>query len=318
MLRPDQSTRRTTAHRGFTLIEMMIALALSTLVVGGVISLLGMIRSAESRQSQRYEEMMEASIAQRTVRKAMMTLVAAPPPPEPDETGDDDDDDDFEDMTEEERRQLLGEEFISDEQMQDLERGTRSRDADSREAAMSELIEQLLERPDSPLPHFELYYEEYEGVVLPRLEIVLMQSPVPVATEPAEIVLQQRSRVEPQSEEELRAQRVARLLAQSRGTVRGAFELMLYEDGWALQWTPVDPPGRPYILVRNVIRCEWWLLPRGGATTEDGERQVKEYTNIGLAYEMGEFPLAVRLILETESGMAVDWLFETDIAPAEE
>jgi hypothetical protein len=93
------------------------------------------------------------------------------------------------------------------------------------------------------------------------------------------------------------------LAARIRGTIRGVFELLYLDDGFALVYTPIEPFGEPHMLGRGFVDLVWEILPREAG--EDGWQQV------GAAYLEKQYPSAVRLRLRTVGGTTADWLFET-------
>jgi len=93
----------------------------------------------------------------------------------------------------------------------------------------------------------------------------------------------------------------------SRGEpIRGALELIYTpraeEDRWRLQWRPLRPAGAPTVLLEDLTLAEW--------SVTDSQGQFDEFT----AYSQPELPWAVRLILWTEGGVRVDWMFDLGAA----
>ena len=88
--------------------------------------------------------------------------------------------------------------------------------------------------------------------------------------------------------------------------IRGALELIYTprggEDRWRLQWRPLRPADRPTVLLENLTLAEW--------SVTDSQGQFDEFT----AYAQPELPWAVRLILWTEEGVKVDWMFDLGVA----
>lgn len=81
--------------------------------------------------------------------------------------------------------------------------------------------------------------------------------------------------------------------------VWGAFESVPHAGGWALLWTPIDPPGDPVVLIDDARLVLASCLAEGGQWT----------TNLR-AYDKQRMPRAIRLIVWTRSGARLDWLFE--------
>jgi len=84
--------------------------------------------------------------------------------------------------------------------------------------------------------------------------------------------------------------------------VRGAFDLVPTParsgPRWRLQWTPIEPAGKPTILLENLELAEW--------SVTDSQGQVDIFST----YERQDLPWAVRLVLWTDSGVKVDWMFD--------
>lgn len=143
--------------------------------------------------------------------------------------------------------------------------------------------------PADQLPHFELSeHETTGGAFLQRLELVVRDSPVAQSWMPSE------------DDEDASLLDVA-----ATTSVRGAFELIELDAEWALVWVPIDPPGVPEVLVRDLDACRWTVLPK----TNDGAEWMEAWE----ARDLREFPVAVRLVLWTRKGGRVDWLFETAV-----
>ncbi len=231
------------ARAGFTVLELMLALALSTVVVMGAIGLIGMVYSADRRLAVRLDESVDLALAQGVVRKAMSSLVAAPPltdtPAAPAPAND----------------KPEGEEEEKDEgekardEMKDLITAI-TRDEKSAKAMVDE---------DPDLPHFELVlYPGPAGMAIPRLEVVVLEPPAP--PEPGDEFL---------VEEEVLGE-----------PVRGAFELSEDPDGYfVLTWRQIEPARRPVTLLRRLVRCDWLVLPReryGGQWVEVETQYIQE------------------------------------------
>ncbi|MEM9084212.1 MAG: hypothetical protein AAGB34_11495, partial [Planctomycetota bacterium] len=145
--------------------------------------------------------------------------------------------------------------------------------------------------PYSEPDYFILEYEELgDGRYVQRLVVMLRESPLPLTAQ----------------ELEARTSENGRVSVTPTDAVYGAFELReTVEDGWVLQWAPIEPAGEPQILVRRITRCEWSVLPSGIETDEWPD----QYS----AYLAEDFPFVFRLVLETESGVYEDWVFETNV-----
>jgi len=92
--------------------------------------------------------------------------------------------------------------------------------------------------------------------------------------------------------------------------VRGAFDLVPTPtsapgpqgDRWRLQWTPIEPAGEPTVLLDNLELAEW--------SVTDARGQVDIFST----YERDDLPWTVRVVLWTESGTKVDWMFDLGAA----
>lgn len=286
------ATRPTRA--GFTVLELLLALALGLVVSTTALSLFWLVSSSDERLDSRFDEAIDLAFAQETLRRAMGQLVAAKPV-DPDATPlaaePEEDDDDAE-----------GEEGEGDGPEAELEIEEEDLPEDEANAELHAIITEMTGDPalanqllgvvtGIDRPHFEIYFDSLgERGVLPVLEVVLMQSPVPpLALREGE----QRSAVS----------------AATLNAVRGVFEAVDLGDRMLLQWTPVDPPGPPTALMDNIIAIEWWALPRA--------RHGGEWVQLHAAYLQEDYPVAVRLVLWLRSGAHVDWLFETTVATPE-
>lgn len=289
MTPPPRSTRN-----GFTVLELLLALALGLVVSTTALSLFWLVSSSDRRLDTKFDESIDLSFAQETLRKAMGQLVAARPV-DPDENaiasqtagGEDDEGDEGEGDDSAEAPEPEPEEPEEDEGP-----NARLREVITELTGDPELAAQLLGVvTDIDRPHFEIYFDSLgERGVLPVLEVVLMQSPVPP---PALLEGETRS-----------AASGATLTA-----VRGVFETVDLGDRLLLQWTPINPPGPPTALMDDIVAIEWWALPRA--------RHGGEWVQLHAAYLQEDYPVAVRLVLWLRSGAHVDWLFETTVATPE-
>lgn len=89
----------------------------------------------------------------------------------------------------------------------------------------------------------------------------------------------------------------------------GAFELVSYrlepyfytlgQLSWALLWTPIDPPGRPTVLVDALEFASWQALDNDMEWQDEYEARF-----------VGDFPRAIHVQLKSWTGANADWLFE--------
>lgn len=270
---------RRTRH-GFTLLEVMLSLALASLVVAGVISLLMLMQSQVRVSEAAFADSQGLFRTQLVVRRAMQTLVAGEP------TSDD---------VEQDPGELDPENDDIDPAMADL-RASLEGLVGAADAA-SILSGRL---PASQrLPHFELSWDAAApGVVVPYLEVVVLESPVPINTE-----------------EMGEAEREMTLRDSAAAAFRGVFEVApddLDPEQWNFRWTPIDPPLRPMVLLRDIDpeSVAWLILP----LKRDEKATDPWVTEVYGAYLAEDFPLAVRLVMKTESGARIDWVFESAVA----
>lgn len=78
----DARARHARSARAFTVLEVVIASALASIVLFAALGVMSFMRRADERLSRRFEDVSELSILHGTIRRAMQTLVAATPPPE--------------------------------------------------------------------------------------------------------------------------------------------------------------------------------------------------------------------------------------------
>lgn len=278
MIRPDATSRR-----GFTVLELTIALALSSLVLFSAVGITAMIARTDRVTSRYMNDSANLSQTQFIVRRAMQNLVAARPLPPPPEEGE---------LAPE------GEDGEPAARTPDppADGGTQSV-LDSIFGGVDDSLPVQAAIPDtSKPPNFELYYERVlfpptgEVIFLPRLEVVTSIWPVPRRDIPLSQI----------GDPEVRRQELA---SRIRGTIRGVFELLYLEDGFALVYTPIEPAGDPFIMGRGFEDVMWEIMPK--------DAEAGGWQQVGAAYLEEQYPDAVRLRLRTATGTTADWLFET-------
>lgn len=260
---------------GFTLLEVVLSLALAGLVVSAIFGLIGMMHHQMRVSGGVYADTQGLFRTQTVVRRALQSMIAGQPMPlNADTSADDPENDDFESLRAE------------------LEGVIGAADADSILRSGSSARRGLL-------PQFELAWDEPEpGVVVPSVEVVVLESPVPIDTG----VMGE-------------AEREMTLRDSAVESFRGVFEVVRDEftpEVWNLRWTPVDPPMRPMVLMHDVIpeSVAWMVLP-----LKRNEKASDPWVSDVFAAYLGEdFPLAVRLIFRTNSGAQADWVFEVAVA----
>lgn len=290
--------------RAFTILELLTALALAAIVVSSILGILRFLAVADRAGAARLDSTIDLSIAQRALSRAMQTLVAAPPPveippPPP-----------VEDPLAEgaEGEEALPEADALDHAafIQDII-ATAGIDPASLtgDSALAGLVNLELDSAEPMM--FELYFAESEsGAGLPTLELVMLEPPImaPPDQELDDAFHQGVAETLDLGDEEAQTQSFE---DQYAPTYRGAFEVVEYEAGWAFQYTPITPPDRPVVLVPHVRLVEMYVLPRKGQGYEEG------WKDLFAAQQLLQFPVAVRIVLQTADGQQVDWVFETAI-----
>lgn len=210
--------------RGFTVIELVVAIALSAIVVMSAMSVMFFLTSSEERLSKRFDDQEALIVTQTVVRRAMGSLIAA----KPQEPGPRGGAGTVRGAGEESGMEAEGEEPADD--LTDLIVSVTG------DAALAEALTAASDRPN-----FELYFDEVGGMALPALEVKVMESPVPPPSDAWE------------ASEVLGVEQFL--------PVRGVFETLVLDDGLALQWRPVNPPAAPTLLIRGLAAIEWYCLP---------------------------------------------------------
>jgi prepilin-type N-terminal cleavage/methylation domain-containing protein len=275
--------------QGFTLVELMLALALATVVLGVVLSMLRMLVVVDRRGLERFEQTVDLSIAHRSLSRMMQNLLAAPPPvpaspaPPP---------------------------GLATEMEAQVERAL----AEGAEQADGEsaLLDAASGQARDALARFEIYFEEFgPNVDLPRLELVTSLPPVRPIDSPLLDEIYDQAYAEAlgytvQEANELALQRAY------TSAYRGALEVrpVLDDTGtpveWVLQYAPIDPPSRPVILVRDIRGLFWQALPSAS--------KGSQWADVWVAWEAPQYPIAVRLAMSLGDGTIVDWVFETAVS----
>ena len=270
-------------RRGFTVIEVMLALMLSALVISSAVAMYQFLLVATRDAGERFNHAIDETLAHDVLTQTFQNLVAAEP------------------LTPEEAGVLegepAGEEEFGDEALNDRARAATPFGAGSFEGE----DERIRARAAAGTPvMFELLWEEFEdGVTAPALEIVALEAPFPMEVLTAE----QLGR--PVSEDQI--ERWSR-----PDYVRGRLEVAEDVDGsWVLHWRPTDPPAAPMVLFRDIAWVEWSVLMPSRESARVARRD-EGWVDVHSAFLLEDFPIAVRLVLETEDGRDFDWLFEVD------
>lgn len=322
-------THRASTSRGFTLLELILALTLSLLLIGGALGLFTMVLTEDRVNSARFDSTAKMGVAHAVIERAMQTLVAGKPEADapatklnPDGTPVVEDDIPGEDEENEEENDPNADPALNADgtpKQPGVDQfgvgsggegaGIVDESADPN-AQPNPLMALLGLRPDSDADHFELFFEQAEdGSEVPRLELVLSASPAPKS-----LVKSVQWGVQPDPRDQAEPPLVGEdILEKLRPWVRGAFELVRMEDGWALQWRTMEPPEEPFVLVRGLASCTWRILPR----RDKDNPETNEWQPLWNAYIVEDFPIAVELTMTTLKGVRVDWVFETMVRPNE-
>jgi len=254
-------------RRGFTLLELLLAMLIGSMVLAGGYMLLTAISRMDRSFTDRLDTSMRLAFVQRTFARATHSVVAAPEEYDPVAAAR---------AADEERTQAeLYEELQDREAFFDA----LSEQSAAERAGTTDTLARARELKPAParvrMGHLNEDEEwEYRGLDeagegVRRLELLLAREPFG---------------------------------EQQRGApVRGAFDLVPYDgvDGvrWRLQWTPIEPAGKPTLLLDRLTLSEWSLT--------DSEGRFDDYA----AYSATDLPWALRTTLWTEDGQKVDWMF---------
>lgn len=275
---PAQSSQVRT-RPGFTLLEVMLALALGALVMASALSVFVIVFMSQSRVSARLDDSFELAMSQQVVRRAMGSLLAArPKDPErlPLESDDASEDPDSEDPN------AADEALAEEDPAGGLAELVQSLTGDE------ELALELAAAEDNTRPNFELYFDDSTGSLRQILEVKVMESPVPTGRDTG---------VQATLDHFL--------------PVRGVFEVLPDgENGFSLSWRAIEPPGPSFTLARRLARVEWYILPRS--------IHGSGWADVHAAYLQEYYPVAVRLVVWTINGTHTDWLFDTAVTTPDE
>lgn len=243
-------------RRGFTALEVMLAAAVSTVVLVAALGLMAWIDRAVVRISQRAESEQELGLLHQSVRRAMQTLVVEQPDGAP------------------ARRGLAP-------RAGDVSTGRPDGEADPEAGGEGAPIDAAGEPVRTERPRFLLEPQipgRTDEWSPRRLEMVLLEQPAPGAPAWA-------------------------------GTVRGAFELRPTPWGTHLVWQSIVPEGPPVVLAEHVEAVQWTALTKE-VVAKRFEKGSLAWRSDLAASTRAEAPKALRLVLRTEAGVEVDWLFE--------
>ncbi len=283
------------APHAFTLLEVMLALALSGLVVIGVFGLMSMMQLSDAAQTVRFNTIYDRAEAQNVLRTSMRRLFAAEPLPEPTPGTQPADQPEGEEPAEDEEQSQDEARAEREEEKRGPGSGERDDMADIVRKTLgdSELAKRLLgSLNDNDPPHFQLYYPSGGSDLapgFPRLELVLTESPVPITPLIADDGAPAAFRT-------------------TDSLVRGAVEFASDDpsaETAVMRWRPIDPPGRPITLLTGIEHARFTVLPKKANGTE--------WTELWAAYLQRDYPVAIRVELWVQGSDFIDWLFETTV-----
>lgn len=316
---------RASTARGFTLLELILAMVLALVLIGAALSLFAMVFQEERMTSARFDSTTKLGVAHAIIERAMQSLVAGKPEADapakklnPDGTpvidGQDPSAPPQDPNAPPTDPELNPDGTPKQPGVDQLGAGSGGalRDETDANKAINPLVTLLGISPNDEADHLELFFEKAEdNSVVPRLELVLAASPAPKSLVEAAQVGRGVAQHEEQNKDEPTYDQ--QLVEKLRPWIRGAFELVRLKDGWALQWHTMEPPEEPFILVRGLASCSWRVLPRRNEEKEE----TNEWQPRWNAYLAEDFPIAVELTMTTMKGVRVDWVFETVVRPNE-
>lgn len=267
------SRGRRHSRAGFTLLELLLAMVIGSLVLAGGFVIVGLAERLDDRFADRLDATNRLAFVQRTIGRSLHTIIAAP-----------------ENFDPQVAAQTAAQTAARIERLRQREEdGDQAAPEPGPGAPLDDIAAELNSRavPDVPPapPRFRMGHIDRGGqweVRDPeraalgdrRLELLLTRPPVGEAPLGA--------------------------------AVRGALELIHTpvgaEDRWRLQWTPLRPAGRPTVLLEDLVLAEW--------SVTDSQGQFDQFE----AYKASNLPWAFRIILWTESGAKVDWMFDLGAA----
>ena len=210
-------------RRAFTILELVTALAMSSIVALAAFGLVGMLGKADNVTSDAVDNAVQSATTRTAVSRALQRLVAATP---------------------------ITEEVDPDERAtSEDESDTTANASSARDIApglSADLPLEVAVADTSAPPYFDLHFVPSPAGPVPRLEIVCETPPIG-----------RHQSTLPTADE-----RLSLLRAEWLGSVRGAFELAPMAGGWSLVWAPIDPPGEPVELMGNLTHCAWEVLLR--------------------------------------------------------
>ncbi|GAB4553066.1 MAG: hypothetical protein Tsb0013_15490 [Phycisphaerales bacterium] len=267
-------------RRGFTILELLLALGLASLAIGTIVGLYSLLGVASRNSGDRFTDAASSTLAYEILQGTFEDLVAATP------------------IAPDEATALDVGTLPVPAALRDDDEGPANLSAGNGGSGADALRARV--RADSPVM-FDLTWEEIEsGVVVQRLELVTLSPPAAIELLPDEELL-------------LPATIEQRERWRTPDRVRSAYEFVFDEEAneWDLVWRPVDPPGRAVPIIEGVLWAQWAVLSRSKVETVQQARVSEAWTDVAAAFLGEDFPIAVRLEFETTDGRRGDWLFET-------
>lgn len=259
-------------RRGLTVIELLLALSLAGIVSSAVMGMYFFLAAASTRGDERFEETLDNAITYQVLLRTMQTLVAANPLPE-DPTG---------------QASAGGE-----------ERGADVRGGGGGIEGPVNAFEARV-AADQPVMFDLAWVDVGDGIVVQRLELVTLEAPFPL-------------RLLTDEEVGRRVTESERARWEKPDKVRGVIEFDQEASGsWNLVWRPTDPPGRPFVLLRDLVAGEWSVLEQTNLSHAES-RGASTWNDVAAAFLGEDFPVAVRLVARDAEGRTLDWLFETEV-----
>ena len=275
--------------RGFTILELLLALSLASLAVGVIAGLYGLLGVANRNAGERFDRAAQDSLSYEILQLAFGDLVAATP------------------MLPGQGTDESGSPTVSD--LEAMLRGDGPAVLSGGSDAVSAGDVSARAAPNAPVMFDLSWVDAGVGggeVFVQRLEVVTLGAPAGVR------LLSDEELEEPATPEQ-------RELWANPDRVRSVFEFMYdgFEDRWDLVWRPIDPPGYPVPIVEGVQSAQWTVLNRSRVNTVQEARTNEAWVDVTAAFLGEDFPVAVRLEYETLDGGAGDWLFETVVITRE-
>lgn len=289
-------SRRPHSARAFTVMEVLLALTLASVVVGASIGLYGILYRSDEIGRTRFERAADLAVAQITLRRIMNTLVAAPPEDPGNAQANDSPTDE------------------SDDEEEDENEDNEESDDEASDEADEESDGIIVAAPaDGSRIMFDLWWQEYapdDGppISVPIIEVVLSRPPVALRSSAEQI----DEEILEDIDDSLAVEALRRTNRLSE-SVRGRIEIVAAPEGWRMRWQPIEPRGNPHTLISGIASDEsgspdvvWRALSR--------DEKVDEWQYDVAATLRTDFPIAVELWCRTNDNQVIAWLFETHVS----